>query len=87
MTIEISSMWHIVGLVVSLCSIIFYAARSFGKTVEQIERLSKAIDTIQQNLETQHETCRTGRVDIWTEVNKIRERLTAVETLQKIKEK
>ena len=85
MTIDFTSIWHIIGLLGAIGSFIFYAARSFGKTVEQIERLSKAIDTLQQNLEAQHKSCREGRVDIWTEVNRIRERLTAVETLQKVK--
>lgn len=85
MSIDFSSIWHIIGLLGAIGSFIFYGARSFGKTVEQIERLSKAIDTLQQNLEIQHKSCREGRVELWTEVNRMRERLTAVETLQNIK--
>ena len=83
MSIDFNSVWHILGLLASIGSLIFYGARTFGRTVEQIERLSKAIDTLQKNLEEQHQSCRSGRVDIWTEVNSIRERLTAVETIQK----
>lgn len=82
MSIDFNSIWHIVGLLASIGSLIFYGARTFGRTVEQIERLSKAIDVLQKNLEEQHQACRSGRVDIWTEVNKIRERVTKVETLQ-----
>jgi hypothetical protein len=85
MSIDFSSIWHIIGLLGAIGSFIFYGARTFGKTVEQIERLSKAIDTLQQNLEAQHKSCREGRVELWTEINKMRERLTAVETIQKIK--
>ena len=87
MVIDFSSIWHIIGLLASIGSLIFYGARSFGKTVEQIERLSKAIDTLQQNLEIQHKSCREGRVELWTEVNKMRERLTAVETVQAMEKK
>ncbi len=87
MTIDFTSIWHIIGLLSAIGSFIFYAARSFGKTVEQIERLSKAIDTLQQNLETQSVSCKEGRVELWTEVNRMRERLTAVETIQKIESK
>ena len=85
MSIDFTSIWHIIGLLGAIGSFIFYGARTFGKTVEQIERLSKAIDTLQQNLEAQHKSCREGRVELWTEVNKMRERLTAVETIQNIK--
>ena len=87
MIIDFTSIWHIIGLLGAIGSFIFYGARSFGKTVEQIERLSKAIDTLQQNLDIQHKSCREGRVELWTEVNKMRERLTAVETIQKHTEK
>ena len=87
MSIDFSSIWHIIGLLGAIGSFIFYAARSFGKTVEQIERLSKAIDTLQKNLDIQHKSCREGRVELWTEVNKMRERLTAVETIQNMEKK
>ena len=87
MSVDFSSVWHIIGLLGAIGSFIFYGARTFGQTVEQIERLSKAIDTLQKNLEIQHQSCREGRVDIWTEVNKMRERLTTVETIQKHVEK
>lgn len=82
MTIDFNSFWHIVGLLASVGSLIFYAARTLGKTVEQIERLQLAIDTLQKNLEMQHTSCREGRVDIWTEINAFRERLAKVEVLQ-----
>ena len=85
MSIDFSSIWHIIGLLGAIGSFIFYGARTFGQTVEQIERLSKAIDTLQQNLDIQHKSCREGRVELWTEVNKMRERLTAVETIQNLK--
>ena len=87
MSIDFSSVWHIIGLLGAIGSFIFYGARTFGQTVEQIERLSKAIDTLQQNLDIQHKSCREGRVELWTEVNKMRERLTAVETIQNIERK
>ncbi len=82
MSIDFSSIWNMIGLLGAIGSFIFYGARTFGKTVEQIERLSKAIDTLQKNLETQSESCKEGRIEIWTEVNRMRERLTAVETIQ-----
>ena len=82
MSIDFNSIWHIVGLLASIGSLIFYGARTFGRTVEQIERLSKAIDVLQKNLEEQHKTCREGRVEIWTEFNKMRERVAKVETMQ-----
>ena len=87
MSIDFSSVWHIIGLLGAIGSFIFYGARTFGQTVEQIERLSKAIDTLQQNLDIQHKSCREGRVELWMEVNKMRERLTAIETIQKHVEK
>tara|TARA_R100000388_G_C7237454_1_gene158818 strand:+ start:590 stop:880 length:291 start_codon:yes stop_codon:yes gene_type:complete len=85
MTIDFSSVWHIIGILGAIGSFIFYGARTFGKTVEQIERLSQAIDTLQQNLESQSKSCKEGRIELWTEVNRMRERLTAVETIQNIK--
>ena len=85
MSIDFSSIWHIIGLLGAIGSFIFYGARTFGKTVEQIARLSKAIDTLQKNLENQSESCKEGRVELWTEVNRMRERLTAVETIQNLK--
>jgi hypothetical protein len=45
MSIDFSSIWNMIGLLGAIGSFIFYGARTFGKTVEQIERLSKAIDT------------------------------------------
>jgi hypothetical protein len=85
MSIDFSSIWNMIGLLGAIGSFIFYGARTFGKTVEQIERLSKAIDTLQQNLEAQTQSCKDGRVELWTEVNRMRERLTAVETIQNLK--
>ena len=85
MSIDFSSIWNMIGLLGAIGSFIFYGARTFGKTVEQIERLSKAIDTLQQNLEAQTKSCKEGRVELWTEVNRMRERLTAVETIQNLK--
>ena len=87
MSIDFSSIWHIIGLLGAIGSFIFYGARAFGKTVEQIERLSQAIDTLQQNLETQSKSCKEGRIELWTEVNRMRERLTAVETIQNMEKR
>ena len=82
MTVDFNSFWHIVCLLCTVGSLIFYAARTLGKTMEQIERLQEALSLLQQNLEVQHKNCREGRIEIWTELNKIRERVAKVETLQ-----
>lgn len=82
MTVDFNSFWHIVGLLCTVGSLIFYAARTLGKTMEQIERLQEALTLLQQNLEVQHKNCREGRVEIWTEFNKMRERVAKIETLQ-----
>ena len=39
MNINFDSIWHIVGLLGTVGSLIFYAAQTLGKTMEQIERL------------------------------------------------
>jgi len=82
MNINFDSIWHIVGLLGTVGSLIFYAAQTLGKTMEQIERLQDALTQIQLNLEAQHKTCREGRIEIWTEFNKMRERVAKVETMQ-----
>ena len=82
MTIDFNSFWHIVGLLCTVGSLIFYAARTLGKTMEQIERLQEALALLQQNLEAQQVNCKEGRIEIWTELNKMRERVAKVEALQ-----
>jgi len=82
MNINFDSIWHIVGLLGTVGSLIFYTARTLGKTMEQIERIQEAMSLLQKNLEEQHKTCREGRVEIWTEFNKMRERVAKVETMQ-----
>jgi hypothetical protein len=82
MTVDFNSFWHIVGLLCTVGSLIFYAARTLGKTMEQIERLQEALALLQQNLEAQQVNCKEGRIEIWTELNKMRERVAKVEALQ-----
>ena len=82
MNVNFDSIWHIIGLLGTVGSLIFYTARTLGKTMEQIERLQEALALLQQNLENQSKSCKEGRVELWTEVNKMRERLAKVETLQ-----
>ncbi|QDP58415.1 MAG: hypothetical protein GOVbin564_22 [Prokaryotic dsDNA virus sp.] len=82
MNVNFDSIWHIIGLLGTIGSLIFYAARTLGKTMEQIERLQEALVLLQQNLESQTKSCKDGRIELWTEVNKMRERLAKVETLQ-----
>tara|TARA_R100000734_G_C3242302_1_gene46554 strand:- start:229 stop:510 length:282 start_codon:yes stop_codon:yes gene_type:complete len=82
MNINFDSIWHIVGLLGTVGSLIFYTARTLGKTMEQIERLQEALILLQKNLEEQTKTCKDGRIEIWTEVNRTRERLAKVEVLQ-----
>ena len=82
MNVNFDSIWHIIGLLGTIGSLIFYAARTLGKTMEQIERLQEALVLLQQNLEGQTKSCKDGRIELWTEVNKMRERLAKVETLQ-----
>ena len=82
MNVNFDSIWHIIGLLCTVGSLIFYTARTLGKTMEQIERLQDAMTLLQQNLETQQQTCREGRIELWTEFNKMRERVAKVETMQ-----
>jgi len=82
MNVNFDSIWHIIGLLGTVGSLIFYAARTLGKTMEQIERLQEAMSLLQQNLESQSLSCKEGRIELWTEVNKMRERLAKVETMQ-----
>jgi len=82
MTVDFNSFWHIVGLLCTVGSLIFYAARTLGKTMEQIERLQEALALLQQNLEAQSKSCKEGRIELWTEVNRMRERLAKIEALQ-----
>ena len=82
MTVDFNSFWHIVGLLCTVGSLIFYAARTLGKTMEQIERLQEALALLQQNLESQQVNCKEGRIEIWTELNKMRERVAKIEALQ-----
>ena len=82
MTVDFNSFWHIVGLLCTVGSLIFYAARTLGKTMEQIERLQEALALLQQNLESQQINCKEGRIEIWTELNKMRERVAKIEALQ-----
>jgi len=82
MTVDFNSFWHIVGLLCTVGSLIFYAARTLGKTMEQIERLQEALALLQQNLEAQQINCKEGRIEIWTELNKMRERVAKIEALQ-----
>ena len=82
MSIDFDSIWHILGIIGTVGSLIFYTARTLGKTMEQIERLHEALSLLQKNLEEQHKTCREGRIEIWSEFNKMRERVAKVETMQ-----
>ena len=50
--------------------------------MEQIERLQEALALLQQNLESQQINCKEGRIEIWTELNKMRERVAKIEALQ-----
>lgn len=84
MTVDFSNLWNILGLLITVGSFIFYFARTLGKTVEQIERLHMAINTLQKNLDTQIDSCKGGRIELWTEVNKMRERVTKIETINEI---
>jgi len=82
MTVDFNSVWHIIGLLASVGSLIFYAARTLGKTVEQLERLQQALEVVKVDVVQNSNICREGRVELWTEVNKMRERIAKVETLQ-----
>lgn len=82
MNVNFDSIWHIIGLLGTVGSLIFYAARTLGKTMEQIERLQEAMILLQRNLEEQTKTCKDGRIELWTEVNRTRERLAKIEVLQ-----
>lgn len=82
MSVDFDSVWHIVGLLASIGSLIFYAARTLGKTVEQIERLQQALEVVKTEVVQNSAVCRDGRIELWTEVNKLRERVAKVETLQ-----
>jgi hypothetical protein len=82
MNVNFDSIWHIIGLLGTVGSLIFYAARTLGKTMEQIERLQEAMILLQKNLEEQTKTCKDGRIELWTEVNRTRERLAKIEVLQ-----
>ena len=82
MNVNFDSIWHIIGLLGTVGSLIFYAARTLGKTMEQIERLQEALILLQQNMEDQSKSCKEGRIELWTEVNRTRERLAKIEALQ-----
>ena len=82
MNVNFDSIWHIIGLLGTVGSLIFYAARTLGKTMEQIERLQDALILLQQNMEDQSKSCKEGRIELWTEVNRTRERLAKIEALQ-----
>ena len=82
MNVNFDSIWHIIGLLGTVGSLIFYAARTLGKTMEQIERLQEALIILQQNMEDQSKSCKEGRIELWTEVNRTRERLAKIEALQ-----
>jgi len=82
MNVNFDSIWHIIGLLGAVGSLIFYAARTLGKTMEQIERLQEALILLQQNMEDQSKSCKDGRIELWTEVNRTRERLAKIEALQ-----
>lgn len=82
MNVNFDSIWHIIGLLGTIGSLIFYAARTLGKTMEQIERLQEALILLQQNMEDQSKSCKEGRIELWTEVNRTRERLAKIEALQ-----
>ena len=84
MSVDFDSIWHIVGLLASVGSLIFYAARTLGKTVEQLERLQQALEVVKTDVVLNSNICREGRVELWTEVNKMRERIAKVETVQDI---
>lgn len=87
MSVDFDSIWHIVGLLASVGSLIFYAARTLGKTVEQIERLQQALEVVKSDVLQNSSICREGRVELWTEVNKLRERVAKVEVIQEQAEK
>ena len=87
MSVDFDSIWHIVGLLAFVGSLIFYAARTLGKTVEQIERLQQALEVVKTDVMQNSHICREGRVELWTEVNKMRERLAKVEVIQEQTEK